>query len=158
MKNPTDCVSKATRDRMSAFQVQGHLEGAQRRELDATEAANILEGLREQMTEIARLDNVLELDKDVNKGQVVSDALGDGIKLTVHFRGSVRSGTFAGLIAPTDAQASEFIAEFSPEALTLVQSVDLGDGTFATLAALLRPGGNSFVESQAIPDGVPLLV
>lgn len=158
MKNPTDCVSKATRDRMSAFQAQGRLDGAQRRQLDPAEAATILEHLREQMTEIARLDNVLELDKDVNKGQVVSDALGDGIKLTVHFRGSVRSGTFAGLIAPEGAEVSEFIAEFSSEALTLVQSVDLGNGTFATLAALLRPGGSSFVESQTFPEGVPLLV
>lgn len=143
---------------MSSFKAEGRLDGAQRRVLDATEAAAILEGVREQMTEIARLDNVLELDKDVNKGQVVSDALGDGIKLTVHFRGSVRSGTFAGVIAPSDAKTSEFIADFSSEALTLVQCVDQGDGTCATLAALLRPNGDSFVESHPMPDGVPLLI
>lgn len=143
---------------MRFFQDQGQLESGQRRDLDASEAAHLLESLREQMTEIARLDNVLELDKDVQRGQVESDILGDGIKLTVHFRGSVRSGTFAGVISPPGGESSEFIAEFSADGVALLQRVNHGDGSHGTLAAILKAGGASFVESQDLPEGAPLLI
>lgn len=158
MKSPADCVSRATREKLSVFRGGGSIEGAQRRELLPEEASAMLEGLREQMTEIARLDNVLELDKDVTRGQVESDILGDGIKLTVHFRGSVRSGTFAGIISPQDRESSEFIVEFSPDTVILLQIVKRDDGTFGTLAALLGSGAASYLESQNLPEGAALLL
>ena len=158
--NLTDCVSSAARDRFNTFKAKGKLdlEGTQRRELDAAQATDLYTQFRGQMDQIISLDNVMQVDHDVTPGHIDSDVLGEGVKLKARYQGNTRTGTIAGEISSSDQGASQFIAEFGAGSLTVIQTVDLGEGKLGTMAASLNPNGKSFIDSHDVPEGSVLLV
>lgn len=139
------------RPQAEAFKASGHLPGENvKRQAIPPEAMGQVE---QQMT--AQLDQLIQADESPldqalgTKGLVKVNEM--GLEATANFTGNTREGELA--LEAGGAMSTAAYAEFSEQAATIVQVMDMG-GQYATVGAHLdrKDPSKSYIEMQNMPD------